>query len=113
MTTGNTQIPSRQPAKSPRASQRAHRWLAGGILAVLALAVIAGALLHAPTPAEAQSAVLISNTGQTAHSTGETPQLHHRQGGAGVHLISQRQRRRIHRDIHRNRVPHHRGHLHR
>ena len=73
MTTGNTQIPSsRQPAKSPRASQRAHRWLAGGILAVLALAVIAGALLHAPTPAEAQSAVLISNTSQTAHSTGET-----------------------------------------
>ena len=73
MKTGNTQIPSsRQPAKSPRASQRAHRWLAGGILAVLALAVIAGALLHAPTPAEAQSAVLISNTGQTAHSTGET-----------------------------------------
>ena len=72
MTTGNTRSPSRQPAKSPRASQRAHRWLAGGILAVLALAVIAGALLHAPTPAEAQSAVLISNTGQTAHSTGET-----------------------------------------
>ena len=56
MKTGNTQIPSsRQPAKSPRASQRAHRWLAGGILAVLALAVIAGALLHAPTPAEAQT----------------------------------------------------------
>ena len=56
MATGNTQIPtSRQPEKSPRASQRAHRWLAGGILAVLALAVIAGALLHAPTPAEAQT----------------------------------------------------------
>ena len=72
MATGNTRSPSRQPEKSPRASQRAHRWLAGGILAVLALAVIAGALLHAPTPAEAQSAVLISNTGQTAHSTGET-----------------------------------------
>ena len=72
MKTGNTQIPSsRQPAKSPRASQRAHRWLAGGILAVLALAVIAGALLHAPTPAEAQSAVLISNTGQTADSGGQ------------------------------------------
>ena len=34
----------------------------------MALAVIAGALLHAPTPAEAQSAVLISNTGQTADS---------------------------------------------
>ena len=45
--------------------------MAGGILAVLALAVIAGALLHAPTPAEAQSAVLISNTGQTADSSGQ------------------------------------------
>ena len=65
--TGTTQSPSRKPTARTSRSQRAHRWLAGGVLAVLALAAIAGAMMvQAPPPAEAQTTprILVSNVSQ-------------------------------------------------
>ena len=74
--TGTTQSPSRKPTARTSRSQRAHRWLAGGVLAVLALAAIAGAMLvQAPPPAEAQTTprILVSNVSQEDDVASDSP----------------------------------------
>ena len=58
-------------ARSGPASQRARSWAAAAAIIAIVLAVVTAALLVTHTPVQAQSAVLISNTGQTAHSTGQ------------------------------------------
>ena len=57
-------------ARSGPASQRARSWAATAAIIAIVLAVVTAALLVTHTPAQAQSAVLISNTGQTADSSG-------------------------------------------
>ena len=57
-------------ARSGPASQRARSWVATAAIIAIVLAVVTAALTVTHTPAQAQSAVLISNTGQTAHSSG-------------------------------------------
>ena len=57
-------------ARSGPASQRTRSWVATAAIIAIVLAVVTAALTVTHTPAQAQSAVLISNTGQTAHSSG-------------------------------------------
>ena len=58
-------------ARSGPASQRARSWVATAAIIAIVLAVVTAALTVTHTPAQAQSAVLISNTGQTADSGGQ------------------------------------------
>ena len=58
-------------ARSGPASQQARSWVATAAIIAIILAVVTAALTVTHTPAQAQSAVLTSNTGQTAHSTGQ------------------------------------------
>ena len=58
-------------ARGGPASQRARSWAATAAIIAIVLAVVTAALTVTHTPAQAQSAVLTSNTGQTAHSTGQ------------------------------------------
>ena len=57
--------------RSGPASQQARSWVATAAIIAIILAVVTAALITTHTPAQAQSAVLISNTGQTAHSSGQ------------------------------------------
>ena len=70
MKTGNTRSPSRQPATMPGSPGRLSKYITSGILTALILAVFLTPGLQEPPTAEAQSAVLISNTGQAADSGG-------------------------------------------
>ena len=58
-------------ARSGPASQRARSWAATAAIIAIVLAVVTAALTVTHTPAQAQSAVLISNTDQTADSGGQ------------------------------------------
>ena len=68
MKTGNTQSPSRQPATISGGPGRLSKYIVAGILTALILAVFLAGQLQAPPTAEAQAAVLVSNTGQTSEA---------------------------------------------
>ena len=76
MKTVTRNLPIRCPADQPTEprtngvftakTQRGHRWAAAAVIIAIVIAVVAGALLHTPPHAEAQTAgVLVRNTGQT------------------------------------------------